>query len=95
MKIILFTAVLLIAANYSAHSQCGKNLALTSSKTEYLDASGVLQKTEEERSSIEITKSEIVIVPGNDQRKITGTIKFDTCNWKTPFKEGRTILTAR
>lgn len=91
MTHIFFVFTFLLAGSATAFGQCGKNLMLTSSKTEYLDSTGVLQRAEDEKSTIDINRSEIIIVPGNDAQKISGTIKSDTCSWKVPFKEGRTI----
>ncbi len=31
-------------------------------------------------------------MPGNNQ--MTGTIQSDSCNWKIPFKEGRSVIRA-
>jgi hypothetical protein len=47
----------------------------------------------EEKSSVEISTSEIIIIPGNGS-KMTGAIKSDSCNWKKPFKEGKSVLKA-
>jgi hypothetical protein len=94
MRKILLVASLLSIVGTASFAQCGKHVTLTSSRTEYLDANGTLERTEDEKSSIELSKTDIVIIPGNDQRKITGTIKSDTCNWKTPFKEGKSKIKA-
>ena len=69
-------------------AQCDKNLTLTSSKTEYLDASGAVQKTVDENTKIDIDKKSITISPGGDHT-MTGAILSATCDWKTAFKEGK------
>jgi hypothetical protein len=69
-------------------AQCGKNLTLTSSKTEYLDGSGAVQRTVDEVTKIDIDQKSISISPGNDHT-MTGTILSTTCDWKTAFKEGK------
>ena len=69
-------------------AQCGKDLTLTSSTTEYLDASGAVQKTVDESTKIEIGQKSISISPGGDHT-MTGTILSVTCAWKTGFKEGK------
>jgi len=94
MKKIIIVALILIIGGSASFAQCGKQVILTSLKTEYLDGNGALQRTVDENSVIEINKSEITIIPGNEERKMTGTIKSDTCNWKTSFKEGKTIIRA-
>jgi len=94
MKNILFALSLIVVGRTMSFAQCSRNVALTASKTEYLDASGTLQKSVVENSRIEITKKELVISPGNEEQKMTGIIKSDTCNWKIPFQEGKTVLKA-
>ncbi|MBC7830207.1 MAG: hypothetical protein H7122_20860 [Chitinophagaceae bacterium] len=94
MKKTLFAVLLLSIGSITGYAQCARQVILTSSKTEYLDSNGALQKTEEEKSVVEINKSEIIITPGNEDHKMTGIIKSDTCNWKTPFKEGKTVIKA-
>src|ERR1022692_1228826 len=93
MKILILGFVLLVTGSNAFHAQCEKKVTLISSKTEYLDGSGVLQNTISEKTIIEITKSEITVTPGEDA-SATGTIKSDSCNWKVPFKEGKTIIKA-
>jgi hypothetical protein len=90
---IVLTLLLLLLSGTASFAQCDKDLILTSSKTEYLDAQGALQRTQEEHSTIEISKTEVTITPGNDPR-MKGTIKSHTCNWKVPFKEGKSVIQA-
>lgn len=70
------------------NAQCDKNLVLTSSKTEYLDASGAVQKTMDEKTQIDIGQKSITISPGSDHT-MTGAILSVTCAWQTAFKEGK------
>jgi hypothetical protein len=72
-------------------AQCEKNLVLTSSKTEHMNANGEVQRTDDETAQIELSKT-AVNVSVNDEHKITGTIKSQTCDWKIPFKEGKTVV---
>lgn len=75
----------------AGNTQCDKNLVLTSSRTEYTDSSGNVQRTEDENTTIEIGKNTITISPGS-RTVMAGTIRSTACNWKTPFKEGLTEL---
>ncbi|WP_132051128.1 hypothetical protein [Pseudocnuella soli] len=90
MNKIVFT-LLLLAATTTALAQCDKNVLLSSSKTEYIDASGNVDRTVEENSTVAINKDSIVITPGHDQT-MTGTIVSKTCNWTVPFKEGKSVM---
>lgn len=89
-KYILITALLL--GSMASFAQCDKTSVLTSSKTEYLDASMTLQNTEEEKSTVEISKTAVIITPGNGDHKMTITITSQECNWKTAYKEGKSII---
>ena len=91
MKLILVSLLIIITETIFA--QCGKLVMLTSSRTEYLDASHAVQRTVEENSSISIDQSQIVITPG-DQNKMVGSIKSNSCTWKQPFKEGKSVIKA-
>jgi hypothetical protein len=95
MKQVLFIIMLLfILGVVFSYAQCDKTKVLTASKTEYLDANKVVQKTIDETTRIEYSKSEITIIHGSDGDQMTGTIKSDSCDWKTPFKEGRSVIKA-
>ena len=94
MKKIILSALLLCGAA-SAFAQCDKKVQLTSSKTEYLDASGNLERSDDENSKVEIWKDSITIAPGNAPEAMTGTITSQTCNWTVPFKEGKSVIKAK
>ena len=72
-----------------SYAQCGKKQVITSAKTEYLDASGNVQRTEDETTNIEYDHSQITITLTNDQAQskvMSGPVKSDSCNWKVPYK---------
>lgn len=93
MKTITLIFSLLVAGCTMSFAQCEKNLVLTSSKTEHMNADGVVQRTDDETAKIELSKT-AVNVSVNDEHKITGTIKSQTCDWKVPFKDGKTVIKA-
>lgn len=93
MKTMTLVFALLVAGCTMSFAQCEKNLILTSSKTEHMNADGVVQRTDDETAKIELSKS-AVNVSVNDEHKISGTIKSQTCDWKVPFKEGKTVIKA-
>lgn len=92
MKKLILCFMLLLACGIISNAQCGKKSVFNSSKTEYLDATGTVERSVDEKTVVEITKTEITITPGD--HTMTGTIKSDTCNWKIPFKEGKTVIKA-
>ena len=76
-----------------AKAQCGKHFTITTSRTEYIDSTGELQREEDENSTVEVSGSEIHINPGNDgQHIMKGKIKTTFCNWQVPYKEGKSII---
>ncbi len=92
MKSIIIVLLLLAAGSTMSFAQCDKKVNLSSSKTQHLDGEGTLQETVDEQTSIEINRAEITIVTDNGNQKMTGTCKFDVCDWKVPFKDGKTVF---
>ncbi|HTE23192.1 hypothetical protein [Flavitalea sp.] len=94
-KIILslfFPGVLAFGTNV-LHAQCNITSVFTSSKTLYLDSTNTIVRTEDENTTIEINKTEIIISPGNESgRTMKGVFISNACNWKVPFKEGKTVI---
>ncbi len=92
MKKLLLMA--LVCSGFSGFAQCNVDVALTSSKTEYLDGSGAVQRTVDEASTIEIIKKQVLINPGNNGNIMTGNITSATCEWPTAYKEGKSVIKA-
>ena len=94
MKNFAILALILLSSSFS-YGQCNKELLLTSSKTEYFDGSGALQRSVDEESSVEINKTQIII-KGGDNPIMLGTIDNQTvvCNWTDAFKEGKSVMKA-
>jgi hypothetical protein len=88
-------ALLLVAGSQLSYAQCDTTVVLKSSKTNYLDDKGnVLKEREQEQhATITISKKRVVIVPGNDHEMV-GDITSKTCEWKTPFKDGKMVVKA-
>jgi hypothetical protein len=94
MKSILITLVLLVAGSLASFAQCEKKVSLTSSKTEHYDSGGAFKHSEDDKTVVVFDKSEITvtITKEDGDQKLTGTVKSTTCDWTTPFKEGKTTL---
>ena len=91
MKKLILGLLLVIGASISSYAQCGKRVIISSSLTEYLNGNGEVQRSREENSTVEFDGKEITITPSDDP-PVTGTIKSITCEWKTPFKDGKTVI---
>jgi hypothetical protein len=94
MKAIVYPFFLLFLTYVNGFGQCSKHVLLTSSRTEYLDNSLIIQRIVDESSLIEITNTEITITPGSAENKMSGVINVYKCIWTLPFKEGKTTIEA-
>jgi hypothetical protein len=94
MRSILIAVFLLAAGSTACLAQCDKKVSLSSSKTQHLDANGALKAANDEKTVVEFNKSDITVSISGDEgdHKMTGKIKSDTCDWKVPFKDGKTTL---
>src|SRR5690349_7058943 len=95
MKKIICACCMLLAGSMAANAQCDKTVKLTSSKTEYLDSAMNLQRSEDEKTVIELTGKEIMIAPGNANHIINGAVQSTICNWTVPFKEEKWAIKAK
>jgi hypothetical protein len=93
MKKIILTLSLLIGISAATFAQCDKTIVLNSSKTNHLDESGTITRSDDETAEIAIDKS-AVNISVNGEHKVTANIKSNTCNWTVPFKEGKSVIKA-
>lgn len=95
MKRILLTVASLIAFGAMTYAQCDKKFSLSSSKTEYLNEKMELQRSVDEAVVITIDKTTITIdIDNADEKRMTGTVTPVSCQWKTPFGDGKMVLKA-
>ncbi|MES2063994.1 MAG: hypothetical protein V4456_18875 [Bacteroidota bacterium] len=92
LKATIAALFLMVAGSTAAFAQCDKTVTLTSSKTNHLDESGNVERSKDETVVITITPTDITIVPGDEEHKMTGKITSKTCDWKVPFKEGKMVI---
>ncbi|MBD1366228.1 hypothetical protein IDJ77_20620 [Mucilaginibacter sp. ZT4R22] len=93
LKKAVLAFALILAGSTTSFAQCDKPVMLISSATNYYNAKGELQRSKEEETIITLTKTQVIIAPGNEEHKMTGDIKTYTCNWATPYKDGKTVVT--
>jgi metal-dependent hydrolase (beta-lactamase superfamily II) len=89
--ILALTFMMVAGANY-VYGQCDKAITFKSSKTTMFDAEGKLDRVKDETTIVTISKSEIVIIPGGDDHRLGGTITSKTCDWSTPYKDGKMVI---
>ncbi len=92
MKKIISILVLLIACRVVSIAQCDKKIILTSSTTEYLDSNNVVEKSVQENSTIKIDRSTSVTISPGNEHDMKGTITTNDCDWKVPYKEGKSVI---
>jgi hypothetical protein len=90
MKAILICFIL-FATSLHAISQCDKKVTWYASKGDMLDASGTLLDTKIDSIFLETDPQKITLRFKSDQKALEGTVKEKTCDWKEPFRNGKTI----
>jgi Tfp pilus assembly protein PilE len=92
MKKVLLIVLLLSGFTAVSYAQCEKKTMVTASKTEYLAADNTVERSEDEKTTVQIDKTDITVITSNGNQKMEGKIKSNTCNWTTPFKDGKTVI---
>ncbi|RYU90476.1 hypothetical protein EWM62_07405 [Mucilaginibacter terrigena] len=92
-RTLLLNMLLFAAGSTAAFAQCDKAVTLTSSSTNYINREGEV-RTKDEEVTVTINKTELTIIPGDVDKKMTGPISSNTCEWKVPFKEGKSVIKA-
>ena len=93
MKQILLCISMAMGIAIGANAQCNQVLQLSSAKTNVLNASYQNQGSRDEQVVVDITTSTITVTPnGNPSDAMTGKIKEMQCDWKVPFKDGKTVI---
>lgn len=93
MKTILLLFILL-ATGLQAISQCDKKVTWYGSKGEMFDASGTLLDTKIDSIFIETDPQKITSKFKADNKALEGTVKEKICDWKEPFRNGKTVYHA-
>ena len=93
MKTILIFFIL-STAGLQAISQCDKKVTWYASKGEMFDASGTLLDTKTDSIFLETDPKKITLRFKYDQKLLEGTVKEKTCDWKEPFRNGKTVYHA-
>ena len=93
MKPLLVSLILFITG-LQAISQCDKKVTWYASKGEMLDANGTLLDTKIDSIFLETSPEKITLRSKSDENWLEGTVKEKTCDWKEPFKNGKTVYHA-
>jgi len=93
MKAILISFILSVTS-LQAISQCDKKVTWYASKGDMFDANGTLLDTKVDSIFLETDPQKITLRFNADQKTLEGTIKEKTCDWKEPFRNGKTVYHA-
>jgi len=91
--VLLMLLAVIVTVNVSA--QCKKRIMLTSATTQYVDDGGAVADSRPENVSIVITDTGLVVTisgEGQEAHDLIGKISSYTCDWKVPYKEGKTVI---
>lgn len=90
MKTILVSFILFVSS-LQAISQCEKKVTWYGSKGEMFDTNGTLLDTKVDSIFFETDPQKITLRFKTDQKSLEGTVKEKTCDWKEPFRNGKTV----
>ena len=90
MKTILVFLILFVAS-LQGISQCDKKVKWYGAKGEMLDANGTLLDTREDSIFLDTDPQKITLKFKSDNKSLEGTVKEKTCDWKEPFKNGKSV----
>lgn len=93
LKTLILMATFFTLGTVATYAQCDKKVKFTSSKTDHVDAAGNISRTEDEEALVQIGKSTVSITVNGESKGVYG-ITSQTCDWKVPFKEGKTTIKA-
>lgn len=90
MKKQILLLLLSVATGIFSYGQCNKKIALYGSSFEMLNASDEVQLKDDRAINIVYDSKLILFTPGDIT--MNGTVDSIKCDWKTPFKEGKTVI---
>jgi len=95
MKKLACAFVALVAFTTIASAQCEKKVLWSAPKADFVDENGSVQDTKNVNVAIYTSKKSIRITHDDDLTdSLYGAIKEFTCDWKQPFKNGKSIIKA-
>jgi hypothetical protein len=93
MKNFLLIILCFFIAATNSNAQCSKKITWTGAKAEFLNESGSVEKTLDEKVAVISSKTDVKLMHGDkEDDALTGKITDFVCNWAEPFKNGKTII---
>lgn len=95
MKYVIAPLLITCMFNTAVFAQCDKKILYTSVKQEWLNSKDEIQKNEQDKVTIEVSKTNIRLNHNDDPNdEMKGEIKDLNCNWAEAFKNGKTTIQA-
>jgi len=96
MKKIISLLFVSCAFTAAGIAQCDKKTVYTSVKEEWLNSKDEVQKTDQDKVTVEVSKTSIVINHNDDPNDaLKGDIQKMDCNWTEEYKNGKTTILAQ
>ena len=96
MKKIYLLFSLVCTLSMAGNAQCDKKVLYTSAKQEWLNSKDEIQKSDEDKVTVEISKTSVILNHNDDPNDIMkGDIKNMDCNWSEAYKTGKSIIQAK
>ena len=87
--------VTIVTLHQASKAQCDTEVLYTSNKQEFTNGKDEIQKTEEEKVTVDVSKTNLILTHNDDPNDVMqGTIKSVNCNWTEPYKTGKTTIEA-
>ena len=95
MKHTILILILSLSAIYSI-AQCDQSVTYFSGKAEFIDTAGKVDRSEEGKIVVKVTKTSIILMHNDDENDtMKGEITDHVCDWKEPYKNGKTTFATR
>ena len=94
MKTILFF-VMLVVTGIQANSQCDKKVSWYATKGEMYNTNGDLLDKKQDSIFFDTDPQKITLRFKSDDKALEGTITEKNCDWKEPFRNGKTVYMLR
>ena len=82
---------MLVITGMHAYSQCDKKVTWYSTKGEMYDAHGTLLDTRQDSIFFQTDQQKVTLRFKSDNQELEGSVIEKTCDWKEPFKNGKSV----
>lgn len=93
MKVFI-AMIMLVVTGIHANAQCDKKIKWSGAKGEMYNTDGGLLDTKLDSIFFETDGKNITLTFQSDDKSLEGTVTSKVCEWKEPFKNGRSVYNA-